>query len=455
MSHLEVVPKTNLKRYLFLVVVVSVIIRLAASIFLGNSIESLPGIDDQRSYHMLALRVLGGHGFTVPENWWPMTRAGEPTAHWSYLYTLYLIAVYGVFGVTPLIARIIQVLIGGILWPLFTYRIARKVLGDEQGHASEWVPLIAATWSALYIYFVYYSGALLTETFYVVSVLWTFDLALGIVSSASKAPSQKKETVQWLLLGLAIGIAVLLRQLFLTFVPFLFIWMGWAMRMPRAERTARPIGSVVRGALLACLVVAVLIAPWTLLNYQNFHKFVLLNTNAGFAFFWSNHPIYGTHFVGILPNEQYAALVPEPLRSLDEASLSSALFQLSLRQILDDPLRYILLSLSRFQTYFTFWPLPESGLLSNITRVASFGLALPFMLYGLALSLQHWRKWLLLHVFIVVYSAIHLLSWALVRYRLPMDALLLIFAAYGLAHLADRLRRSLQRTHFRVNSTLS
>lgn len=436
--------KLNTRRYLLSIIAVSVLIRLVAAVYLGNEVVSLPGIDDQRSYQMLALQVMGGHGFTVPTGWWPLTQAGAPTAHWSYLYTLYLIVVYSLFGITPVLARIIQVVIGGILWPLLTYRVALRVMGEDRSPAMPWVALIAAAWSALYAYFVYYSAALLTEPFYVTSVLWTFDLALDIASA--NAPSSKNQTKKWLLLGLAIGIAVLLRQLFLAFVPFLFVWMAWAMRTQTGSAKQTPLLPVIRGAVLAGLVVVALILPWTILNYQNFHKFVLLNTNAGYAFFWANHPIYGTHFVDILPNDMYGKLVPDSLRSLDEASLSSALFQLSLRQIADDPVRYVLLSLSRFQTYFMFWPTAGSGLLSNLTRVASFGLALPFILYGFLLSFRSWRKWSLLYVFIGVYSAIHLLSWAIVRYRLPMDALLLVFAAHGFTQLVARLRRHQQIT---------
>jgi len=42
------------------------------------------------------------------------------------------------------------------------------------------------------------------------------------------------------------------------------------------------------------------------------------------------------------------------------------------------------------------------------------------------------------------YTAVHLASWANVRYRLPVDAVLLIFAAAGIADLvgqATRVRR--------------
>jgi hypothetical protein len=47
---------------------------------------------------------------------------------------------------------------------------------------------------------------------------------------------------------------------------------------------------------------------------------------------------------------------------------------------------------------------------------------------------------LLLILLILSYSGVHILSWAHVRYRLPVDALLILFAAYAIASLVDRFR---------------
>jgi cytochrome bd-type quinol oxidase subunit 2 len=101
-----------------------------------------------------------------------------------------------------------------------------------------------------------------------------------------------------------------------------------------------------------------------------------------------------------------------------------------------------------------FWPSPDSGLISNISRVGSFGIMLPFMLYGLFLSIREKRvekgnrllalftspEGLLL-IFAVVYTVIHLLTWALIRYRLPVDAVLIPFAALGIQDLYSRFSR--------------
>jgi hypothetical protein len=211
-----------------------------------------------------------------------------------------------------------------------------------------------------------------------------------------------------------------------------------------------------RGILLAAFVVAALVAPVTAFNYHQFGRLVLLNTNAGYAFFWANHPIYGDNFIGILPNDRpYTDLIPADLVPLgqNEAALEAALFQRGLGFVLDDPARYLRLSLSRIPVYFIFWPSAESGLLSNIARAFSFGLALPFMLAGLALWLSDFRRRErrrlphlfaerggLLVLFMSVYSLIHLLSWAQPRYRLPVDAVGLIFAARALVEAAALLQ---------------
>jgi hypothetical protein len=186
-----------------------------------------------------------------------------------------------------------------------------------------------------------------------------------------------------------------------------------------------------------------MVMPFTIYNIQRFNQFVLLNTNAGYAFFFGNHPLYGTHFVPILTPEigSYQGMIPKELLSLSEAALDEALLKQAIQFILADPVRYILLSFSRVPVYFQFWPSTDSSLVSNLSRVGSFGIFLPFMLYGLirwGLAGGFRRlaspAWLLL-LFIVIYTGIHLLTWALIRYRLPVDAVLLLFAGYAIVDL--------------------
>jgi 4-amino-4-deoxy-L-arabinose transferase-like glycosyltransferase len=427
---------------LLLTIGVSIALRCVSALLQGDVVAALPGIQDQISYDALAQRVLSGAGFSFGIDWWPATRAGEPTAHWSFLYTLYLTGVYALVGVHPLVARLIQAVIAGALYPLVVWRIGRRMFGPNVG-------LVAAVIIAVYGYFVYYGGALMTETFYILAVLWALDLALGMAQAAGAIRWRS-----WVLLGVALSLAVLFRQLVLLFVPFLFLWIAWvrAARPWQGFSTAMTrLRPVILGAALSILVLGATIAPWTVRNYFAFHRLVLLNTNAGYAFFWANHPWQGNNFVSIFPAEVYYEMIPKELLGLDEAALESALMQRAVGFVVSDPGRYALLSLSRTKDYFEFWPSPDSSTISNIARVSSFGIFFPLAVYGIALSLLRRRSVLLpghtvslvlLYLFAIVYSLIHLLSWALVRYRLPLDAALMPVAALAIYDLAKRIKES-------------
>jgi 4-amino-4-deoxy-L-arabinose transferase-like glycosyltransferase len=423
---------------LIAIVGIAILLRLLSAFYLGNKVVELPGIFDQISYDSLARRVLEGFGFTFAENHWPLTRAGEPTAHWSYLYTVYLVLVYAIFDSQPIMARILQAILVGWLHTYIIYRIGEKVFSRSIG-------LISAAITALYIYFFYYAGALMTEPYYIIAILFSLFITMLIADNGN----HRQEIKLGIFLGISLGITVLFRQVFLLFFPFLFTWM-WIARF------RRNLGLPIVPTIISLSIVVLCIIPISIYNQARFGRFVLLNTNSGYAFYWGNHPIYGTHFIPILPAEMgtYLDLVPEDIRHLDEAALDQELLKRGIQFVLDDPKRYTLLSFSRIPAYFMFWPSPDSGLISNISRVGSFGIMLPFMLYGLFLSIREKRvekgnrllalftspEGLLL-IFAVVYTVIHLLTWALIRYRLPVDAVLIPFAALGIQDLYSRFSR--------------
>jgi len=409
-----------------LIVGVSVFLRVVVAIYMGNIVVELPGIFDQVSYHNLALRVVGGHGFTFGELWWPITPAGAPTAHWSFPYTLYLVLVYSIFGPNPIVARILQAIIVGILHPYITYRLGEKVFGRSIG-------LLAAAISAIYIYFFYYGAALMTEPFYITAILFSLYCAIQLAENTDP----KQDVRLGLFLGIAIGCTVVLRQVFLLFIPFLFLWI-WIARF-KLSRKLPLLPSIVSFALIALFIL-----PITLFNYSRFQSFVLLNTNSGYAFFWGNHPVYGDTFIPILSTPEYRDMIPPEVRHLDEAALDRELLGRGIQFVMNDPMRYVRLSLSRIPPYFMFWYSSASGMLSNISRIGSFGIFLPFMVYGLWLSIRRLGKGVftapvgLLVLFSLIYAGAHILTWTLVRYRLPIDAVWVLFAALALYEISPK-----------------
>ena len=421
------------------VVLLSILLRIGVAIYLGNGFSDIRGgTYDQISYDALAQRLIGGYGFSFEKEWWPYARIEQPTAFWSYLYTLYLAGIYATVGHQPIVARLIQAVLVGVLMPVLLFRIGRR-------HFNEWVGLIAAFITAVYLYFATYASSLMTEAFYIVGILWIFDITGRITKEIAAEIKPTKVFLLGLELGLALGITLLLRQVIMFFYLVLALWLVWAGWLQHR------LSQVFALWMVAGTVIFMLVLPWMWRNYQVFDALALPNTNAGFVFFWANHPIYGTRFEAVLSPEHgvtYQELIPPDLRDLNEAALDRALLDRGLQFVQDDPQRYILLSFSRIPVYFLFWPTNESSFLSNTARILSFGLFLPFMLAGLFLAARKaWSKRrddqtrlidltidfrFLLVLFVVVYAGIHLVSWANVRYRLPVDAVLILFAAYAI-----------------------
>ncbi len=457
-----------MNRVMRVILIVAVCLRVASAVYQGDSVVPLPGTYDQVSYHELAVRVLEGHGFSFGTGWWPATRAGEPTAHWSFLYVLYLAAVYAAVGIHPLVARLLQAVLAGLLQPWLTWRLGSRFFGERVG-------LIGAGIAAVYAYFVYYAGSLITETFYLVAILWALDRATTMAAK----PAGSIRVGSWVHLGLALGCTVLLRQVFLFMVPLVLLYLGWQLAW-KPGISSGGLKRFARGGAVSLLVIGFMIVPWTVRNYRAFDRLVLLNTNAGFAFFWGNHPIHGYFFIPILPGAEsgsgtpgYGDLIPDDLRHLSEAALDQALMQRGIGFVLADPVRYLVLSASRAVEYFKFWPTPDSGLVSNLSRVGSFGVCLPFMLAGLVLSLARFRPvgalpgggvngcsatgnrkgsssladhegrsregTVLLLGLAGAYTLLHLGTWALVRYRVPVDALTILFAAVAMSRAYELL----------------
>jgi hypothetical protein len=419
-----------------LILAVAVLLRVGYALYLGGEVAAPPLLVDQRSYHTLAARVLEGHGFSFPTAWYPNAAPDSPTAFWSFGYVLYLAAIYAALGVHPLAARVVGALFNGLLLPWLVYRLARRLFPDQRP-----VALVAAGCTALYAYFILYGATLMTESFYIAALLWTLERSMALAERPTLAGGA--------VLGLGLGIATLLRQSILPWAAVLILWLLWAGW--RAGRLRR----MVTVLLAAAAVLALFILPFTIRNYLAYDSFLLLNSNTGYAMYSAQHPLHGTSF-----QEFAAAPIPEELRGLDEARLDREMLRRGIGFVLAEPGRYLLLSLSRVRDYFEFWPTPGTSLVHNVGRSGSFGLFLPFMLAGLWLALRaagpgrsraSWVRFsttplALALLFMIFYSLLHILTWAMPRYRLPVDAVALPFAALALVELVRWVSRRLART---------
>ncbi len=450
---------------LLAIIALSVLLRVAVALYLG---DSTPPAKDETSYSQLAMRLAGGHGYSFDRPWYPFAPADAPTAHWSFLYTAFVAAVYSVAGPHPLAARLASAILAGILFPLLLYYLSRRVFPSPPpltiGNSPLTIDHLSALLAALYAYFILYSAMVQTEALFICALLWSLERALAVEQALRRGETPAWPA--WLGLGVSLGLAALLRQSILPWVAVLFLWL-LARALLAARAAGRPSAfpaflrfppfpSALLRLVLAGLVIIAFILPFTLRNYAVYGDFLLLNSNAGYAMYSAQHPMHGSSF-----QEYAAAPLPEELvpLGLNEAQWDKALMARGVGFVLAEPGRYLLLSLSRVRDFIEFWPTANSSLVFNLGRVLSIGIFLPFMLYGLYLSLRPSQLTInhspipqltithspltishfsLLYLFILIYTLLHIFSWAMSRYRLPVDAVLLLFAALAIVDLANR-----------------
>lgn len=421
-------------------------LRLAVAISLGNAIVRAT---DEYSYSALAQRVASGYGYSFAEGWYPFTPAGAPTAHWSFLYAAFVASVYELAGYHPLVARLVQATLGSVLLPWLIYRLTRRLFP-----AWPHVALVAAACAAVYAYFVLYAAQLMTETFFIAALLWSLERALALTAGGDSAKRDPKvagpksilehDAWRWktaLTLGISLGIAALLRQSVLPWVALLFAWLLFQSLRPaeygeHAPCRARRIAMLISAGMMMLLF----IVPFTIRNYVVYGDFLLLNSNAGYAMYSAQHPLHGTDFQAFV-----AAPLPEELlaRELNEAQWDQELMRRGVDFVAADLVRYLQLSTSRVLDFFEFWP-TDTTLLHNAGRLLSFTLFLPFYITGIILAMREtgrhsrgcrdfWAQPIsLLLLFISSYSLLHIFTWAMPRYRLPIDAVAMPFAALAL-----------------------
>ena len=462
-------------KILLAILLLSVILRIAVALYLGNVVDAPPLLTDQRSYHALGARLVAGRGFSFDVGWYPFTLPDTPTAHWSFLYSFFVAAVYAGFGVQPLAARVVQALLGGVLLPWMAFRFARRLFSspadeitctgsvaaqDQQADPSraEVLGLLTAALAAIYPYFVLYAATLMTETFYLAALMWSMERALAARERLTQ--HQDIGVGLALTLGLSLGIAVLLRQSILPWVVVLFVWLLWIGRRLGQSR------GVMKALATAIVPMVLFVLPFTIRNYHVYGSFLLLNSNAGYAMYSAQHPMHGTAF-----QEFAAAPVPDDIAGLNEAQMDRELMRRGIGFVTADPQRYLLLSLSRVRAYLDFRPSEASSPVNAAGRVLAFGVFVPLMVYGLWLALRAARAraratadsrqaervksnktragaladflttpLALILMFAVFYSVLHIMTWAMPRYRLPVDAVLMPFAALALLDLAQRTR---------------
>jgi hypothetical protein len=324
--------------------------------------------------------------------------------HQMPLYPL-LIAVTGP-GIGQLLADIILSVIS--VW--LVCALTQELFADRL--ATIFAGLAAACYPPL----IFFSVVGLSETLYIALILAAFF-------------GWYRENFTWA--AIAAVLAILTRPIFVFFAPLLVLYFALVVhRLSLAQGLQRL--AVYAG--IYCL----LMAPWWLNNYGIYGRFVHLTPGSGTVLYAGNNPLNksGGGNVGVDFDLGAFDTIADPIernRAIRSAALS---------YIVGNPQRFLELAGLKFIRMWRLWPANE-GYRSAVTVIVAVASFVPVLLLaglGWFLNRGTTRRLSPILLFGLGYTAIHMVLVGTIRYRLPLEPFLLIFAGSAASWLFQAMR---------------
>ncbi len=394
---------------LLLVITAAFLVRLVAAV----AAFDLECVFDECFYSNLAATLAAGDGFQPHAgHYWPPGYIAFLAAH--------LKTGLGLGG-----ARITQVFLSTLLVPL-AYTMGREAATDAGRLDGRRVGLMAALLIAFHPTLIAYSHYLWSETLF----LPLFVGGLLLVHQAARQGSRKLA----LAAGILLGASCLIKVLPLYLVPLLAIWL--ALRSPVHRRVAA-VSLLLAGTALA-------VAPWTARNLVQHRRFVLIETTTGKNLVRGNNAMTPANWDWGTGRSTRGVVVGTGCRQTDLIDLNACLTRHGLGEIRDHPGRFVVQAGTKLadlvnptsflvrhirRNLYGPWPAPVAH--GVVTLVALFHMAL--MALAILGWVRHGGNWRQIVILCVVYIvAIHLVTFAMSRFRLPLALPLAVGAALAL-----------------------
>jgi 4-amino-4-deoxy-L-arabinose transferase-like glycosyltransferase len=341
----------------------------------------------------IAWSVASGFGFSSP---WPRTPL-LPTAVEPPVYPYLLSGIFKLAGTYSDLSLWLAVELNAVLSALtavLLLHLGRRVFGTSTGVLAAWI------W-AIWLYAAVVSVRLWESS------LSGFLLLFGLLFLLKLTDSL--QIWRWLLFGVLAGFAILTNTTFLSLFPIFWIWL-WTTYRHRGTFC----GKLLWGSIAVCMLV---IVPWTIRNYETFHRLMPVRDNLGLELWIGNHEgvAHLQEFSGSFP-----LIDPRDYNRLGEISFMATKREIALQFIREHPSQFLKLCGQRFYSY---WSAPD-----QVSWLPMCVLAWAGAIAGL------WRKRpgavplaIVLVVFPLVYYATH--TWP--TYRHPMEPVIVLLAAYA------------------------
>ena len=392
----------------------------------------------------------------------------QPAVSRAPLWPWLISVIYFLTGAQNVHVRLFYSLLGSATCVL-VYLFASDLFGKRIGLVTG---AIAASYTGLFLY----DGWLYTESLYTFCVTaFTYALFRLQRASPSLSPAEKNQRLRrwqsiahyrWAILcGLLIGAASLTRPNGLTLLGILIFWAGI-----RILAKIKPWQAVIRNTLLISVIAVLLVAPWTYRNYLVAHAFIPVETGAGEVLLGAYNDAVVSGDPGVRGfwrppsgalNHDLPGYTPENDQQDTQKALAWAGSHLSEMPYL---LSLHVINMWTPYTYAHGLPIEEfpdrlsSGVIQALIPLESYPV---FVLaaFGLFITWKQ-RKKDLLAVYLVVAATIaqNIAFYSTMRFRAPIEPLLVLLAGGGIAWLASVDHRSnllgISRRRFRLARSL-
>lgn len=380
----------------FLIFILAFLIRILYNIFYVG-INNVPTSDAQ-DYHQIALNLL--HTGAYHSTFRPP------------LLPFFIAILYKLFGINYFVVRVALSIFSSFTC-LIVYKITKELF-DKQ------VALIAAFISAIYWMMFYWCGFLLTET------LCTFFLMLAVLYLVK---SSTNPLLRHLILGgISLGLAALTRAFVFPIFLFLPLWAFVSFR--------NNLKLVLKSCTIITLTIFLTIVPWTIRNYLVTSKFIPITSQSGQVFLGANNPDVLKHYNGgwIHPTKSSLfneAEIKDYFEHLTTEEANNLCWKKGISFVLKNPLFTAKLVFYKFKL---FWHLNRDISLPSLQYFFVF----IFATYGSIISFIKIKTVSILYLLPIFFTIMSMIFWGDDRIRSPIDPVLVIFAAYGIANILKR-----------------
>jgi 4-amino-4-deoxy-L-arabinose transferase-like glycosyltransferase len=281
--------------------------------------------------------------------------------------------------------------------------------------------LIATLIAAFYPFYLFYQGLALSET------LFDFLLVAGIALLYRWRDNGARINLETVLPIACLVAATMVKGALTALAPVL---------IAAAVIGRRPLPDAIKAFGAAALVYCVLMSPWWIRNYVLLDTFVPFTTSA------SENLYLGNSRGNPTGDPDWKPLAGEPLMRIPgEIERSKAYAATAIDYIRSEPAAFLSRMARKFVRFWNVVPNVEaySSPLYKIISAATFGPVLALAIACGVLTRRRWRDFLPLYLLFLYFTALHVVTIASLRYRLPIEAFLIVLAAWPAALLWRRI----------------